>query len=178
MWAGRAKLWVNGDLTINNWDSQTPGDFFYGQGTIEEKATVDLMAGQAVELLVEYTNTSPTKDEGDDISSQPALMLGVVSKLIFINSTPLTFYQRLGGCEKIDEDAAIESAVALAAKSDAVLFVAGLTPEWESEGFDRPTLSLPGRQDELISKIAAANPNTIVCIQAVSLTFTQKFQRA
>jgi len=91
MWAGRAKLWVNGDLTINNWDSQTPGDFFYGQGTIEEKATVDLVAGQAVELLVEYTNTPPTKDEGDDISSQPALMLGVVSKPVFIYSTLLTF---------------------------------------------------------------------------------------
>jgi len=77
---------------------------------------------------------------------------------------------RLGGCEKIDDNAAIESAVALAAKCDAVLFVAGLTPEWESEGFDRPTLSLPGGQDEVISKIASGNRNTIVCIQAGSAT--------
>jgi len=151
--AGRAKLWVNGNLTIDNWTKQTPGDFFYGQGTIEEKAIIDLTANVAVDVLVEYTNTSPPKEE-EDVSSQPALMLGV----------------RLGGCEKIDDDAAIESAVALAAKCDAVLFVAGLTPEWESEGFDRPTLSLPGRQDEVISKIAAANPNTIVCIQAGSAT--------
>jgi beta-glucosidase len=28
---GRAKLWVNGNLTIDNWTKQTPGDFFYGQ---------------------------------------------------------------------------------------------------------------------------------------------------
>ncbi|KAJ7349434.1 glycoside hydrolase family 3 protein [Mycena albidolilacea] len=151
--AGRAKLWVNGNLTIDNWTKQTPGDFFYGQGTIEEKAVIDLSADVAVDVLVEYTNTSPPKEE-EDVSSQPALMLGV----------------RLGGCEKIDADAAVESAIALAAKCDAVLFVAGLTPEWESEGFDRPTLSLPGRQDEVISKIAAANPNTIVCIQAGSAT--------
>ncbi|KAJ7632378.1 glycoside hydrolase family 3 protein [Roridomyces roridus] len=152
--AGRAKLWVNGELTIDNWTSQTPGDFFYGQGTIEEKAIVDLTAEIPVDILVEYTNTSPPAKDEDDISSQPALMLGV----------------RLGGCEKIDPDVAIQSAVALAAESDAVLFVGGLTPEWESEGFDRPTLSLPGRQDEVIAKIAAANPNTIVCIQAGSAT--------
>ncbi|KAJ7684834.1 glycoside hydrolase family 3 protein [Mycena polygramma] len=151
--AGRAKLWVNGKLTIDNWTTQTPGDFFYGQGTIEEKAVVDLTANVALDILVDYTNTSPPKEE-DDISSQPALMLGV----------------RLGGCEKIDDAAAIESAITLATNCDAVLFVAGLTPEWESEGFDRNTLSLPGRQDEVISKIAAANPSTVVCIQAGSAT--------
>ena len=28
--AGRAKLFVNGELTIDNWTKQRPGDFFYG----------------------------------------------------------------------------------------------------------------------------------------------------
>lgn len=28
--AGRAKLWVNGKMTIDNWTSQRPGEFFYG----------------------------------------------------------------------------------------------------------------------------------------------------
>ena len=28
--AGRAKLFVNGKLTIDNWTKQRPGDFFYG----------------------------------------------------------------------------------------------------------------------------------------------------
>jgi beta-glucosidase len=27
---GRAKLFIDGKLTIDNWTSQTPGDFFYG----------------------------------------------------------------------------------------------------------------------------------------------------
>lgn len=80
------------------------------------------------------------------------------------------FYQRLGGCEKLDADQTIEAAVALAEKSDVVIFVAGLSAEWESEGFDRPTLQLPGRQDETIARIAEANPNTVVVIQAVSLS--------
>lgn len=28
--AGRAKLWVDGELTIDNWTKQRPGEFFYG----------------------------------------------------------------------------------------------------------------------------------------------------
>lgn len=76
--------------------------------------------------------------------------------------------QRLGGCEKIDSTKAISAAVDLASKSDVVLFIGGLTPEWESEGFDRPSLELPGLQDELISELSRANPNTVVVLQTVS----------
>ena len=28
--AGRAKLWVDGKMTIDNWTKQRPGEFFYG----------------------------------------------------------------------------------------------------------------------------------------------------
>ena len=28
--AGRAKLWVNGKMVIDNWTTQRPGEFFYG----------------------------------------------------------------------------------------------------------------------------------------------------
>lgn len=28
--AGRAKLFVNGELAIDNWTKQRPGEFFYG----------------------------------------------------------------------------------------------------------------------------------------------------
>lgn len=56
----------------------------------------------------------------------------------------------------------------LAASSDVAVVVVGLSPDWESEGFDRPTLEMPGTQNELIARIAKANPNTVVCIQSVS----------
>jgi beta-glucosidase len=36
----------------------------------------------------------------------------------------------------------------------------------ESEGYDRETLVLPGRQDELVGKVAAANPNTVVIVNS------------
>jgi len=58
--------------------------------------------------------------------------------------------------------------VILAKDADVVVVVGGLTPEWESEGFDRPSLAMPGLQDELIAAVAAVNPNVVVVIQAVS----------
>jgi len=149
--AGRAKLFVNKQLAIDNWTKQTPGDFFYGQGTIEEKTVVHLKANVPVDVLVEYTNTPPPDTVYGDLS-QPALMRGV----------------RLGGAAEIEPTKAIEDAVKLAKQVDAVVIIAGLNPEWEAEGFDRPTLQLPGRQDELISRVSKANKRTIVTIQAGS----------
>ncbi len=64
------------------------------------------------------------------------------------------------------DDREIERAAAMAAEADAVVLVVGTTEEVESEGFDRATLSLPGRQDELVRRAAAANPNTIVVMNA------------
>jgi beta-glucosidase len=65
-------------------------------------------------------------------------------------------------------DQAIEDAVALAKSSDVAVIIAGLNADWESEGYDRPNLSLPLRSDELIARVAEANPNTVVVIQAGS----------
>ena len=64
------------------------------------------------------------------------------------------------------DDREIERAVAMAAEADAVVLVVGTTEEVESEGFDRATLSLPGRQDELVRRVAAANRNTVVVVNA------------
>ncbi len=38
----------------------------------------------------------------------------------------------------------------------------------ESEGFDRTDLRLPGRQDDLVRAVAAANPNTVVVVNSGS----------
>ncbi|HEX5198517.1 MAG TPA: glycoside hydrolase family 3 C-terminal domain-containing protein [Actinoplanes sp.] len=67
-----------------------------------------------------------------------------------------------------DEDGMIEEAAALAAESDVAVVVVGTTEQVESEGFDRTSLALPGRQDELVARVAAANPRTIVVVNAGS----------
>ena len=49
----------------------------------------------------------------------------------------------------------------------ALVFI-GTGDEWESEGFDRPDMELPGQQVELLEKVAAANPNTVVVLNTGS----------
>ncbi len=56
--------------------------------------------------------------------------------------------------------------MAAARDADAAVVVVGTNDDVESEGFDRTSLALPGRQDELVSAVAAANPRTVVVVNA------------
>ena len=62
----------------------------------------------------------------------------------------------------------IADAVKLAKRSDVVILVAGLNHEWESEGFDRVDMKLPGEQNKLIKQVLKANKNTVVVLNAGS----------
>ncbi|TKK85639.1 glycosyl hydrolase [Herbidospora galbida] len=62
----------------------------------------------------------------------------------------------------------ISEAVAAAEAADVAVVVVGTSKEVESEGFDRTSLRLPGRQDELVARVAAANPRTVVVVNAGS----------
>nr|WP_083976300.1 glycoside hydrolase family 3 C-terminal domain-containing protein [Herbidospora sakaeratensis] len=62
----------------------------------------------------------------------------------------------------------ISEAVAAAREADVAVVVVGTSKEVESEGFDRTSLRLPGRQDELVARVAAANPRTVVVVNAGS----------
>ncbi|KAJ3506547.1 hypothetical protein NLJ89_g6807 [Agrocybe chaxingu] len=149
--AGRAKLFVDGNLVIDNWTRQRRGDDFFGVGTVEEKGTYDLKAGVKHDILVEFCNVRGPADGDEDeavMDSNPGV--------------------RLGGAEVEDSDALLESAVSLAKEADAVIAVVGLNADWETEGHDRTTLALPGRTDELIGKVAAVNKNTVVVTQSGS----------
>jgi len=48
------------------------------------------------------------------------------------------------------------------------IVVVGTNAQVESEGFDRSDLDLPGRQDELVRAVVAANPRTIVVVNSGS----------
>ncbi|WP_263731257.1 beta-glucosidase family protein [Cellulomonas sp. SG140] len=59
-----------------------------------------------------------------------------------------------------------EDAVAAAAAADVAVVVVGTTEEVESEGWDRTSLALPGEQDALVDAVLAANPRTVVVVNA------------
>lgn len=60
----------------------------------------------------------------------------------------------------------IADAVRGAAAADVAIVMVGTTPETESEGWDRPDLALPGHQNELVQRVLAANPRTVVIVNA------------
>ena len=99
---------------------------------------VDLRAGERVEVAIELT--SPSASPGGFVGAMRA---------------PLP-------------DDLAGRAVAAAGAADVAIVVAGMSREHESETFDRETLDLPGAQNELIAQVVAANPNTIVLVNAGS----------
>lgn len=76
---------------------------------------------------------------------------------------------QLGGAEVVDSETLIQDAVKLAKEADVAIVVVGLNADWETEGYDRTTLALPGRTDELVAKVVEANPKTVVVTQSVGL---------
>jgi len=73
---------------------------------------------------------------------------------------------RLGVVSEPDADTMLDDAVAAARDADVAVVVVGSGPATESEGFDRPGLALPGRQDELVRRVAEVNQRTVVVVNA------------
>ncbi|KAJ0421208.1 putative beta-glucosidase J [Aspergillus carlsbadensis] len=146
--AGTGLLYVGDQLVIDNKTTQRAGTSFFGIGTVEERGELYLEAGQQHRILVEFSTapTSKLKHHGV-VSFGPG---GV----------------RLGGCRKLDADLAIQEAVRLAAESEQVVVCVGLSGDWESEGFDRPNMDLPGRTDDLVKAVLDVQPNAVIVVQS------------
>ncbi len=70
------------------------------------------------------------------------------------------------GCQPPHSGDHIEAAASAAAQSDVAIVIVGNDDTWETEGRDRKGTTLPGRQDELVDAVAAANPRTVVVVNA------------
>ncbi len=135
---GLSKLFVDGKLIIDNWSEQTKSELYFGQGSTEVCGQVELTANQPVTVVVEYS----ARNAG----------LRIV---------------RVGCCPPVADDA-IAKAAEMAASCDVAVVFVGLSGEWESEGYDRTHMELPGKQNELVTAVSAANPNTIVVVNTGS----------
>jgi beta-glucosidase len=73
---------------------------------------------------------------------------------------------RLGIVAAPDEETMLDEAVQAAGAADVAVVVVGSAETTESEGFDRQTLALPGRQDELVQRVSAVNARTVVVVNS------------
>jgi beta-glucosidase len=135
--SGPARLYVDGELVVDAWDFKLGREWF-GHASDEVRASRRLEAGRVCDLRIEWR--CPDHLEG------------------------LTLLRV--GMGLVVGDEAIERAVEAARGADAALLFVGLNGEWDGEGMDRPNLDLPHRQSELIERVAAVNPKTIVIVQS------------
>ena len=71
---------------------------------------------------------------------------------------------RLGIAPQLDDDHLIDEAAQAASDADVAVVVIGSAEGTESEGYDKDSMVLPRRQDDLVRAVAAANPNTVVVV--------------
>ncbi|OBA22930.1 beta-glucosidase precursor [Metschnikowia bicuspidata var. bicuspidata NRRL YB-4993] len=144
---GTAKLFIDGKLLVDNTVNQKLGDAFFGSGSVEVINSTRLEAGKTYEILVQFGSAKT-------MSVKQAAALSVGGAIA------------IGFCKVIDPQEEIQKAAELASKVDKVVLSIGLNLEWESEGFDRPDMSLPPFTNELVSAVLQANPNTVVVNQS------------
>lgn len=107
-------------------------------------APVTVKQGVPIEILIEITPRSNA-----ELSNTLGVTIGLESK-------------------DTDPDELIREATEAARAANVAIVVVGTNSKVESEGYDRTSLALPGMQDRLVSEVAAANPRTVVLVNAGS----------
>lgn len=136
--AGYARVKLDGRVIANAWEGWTKGRTFFEEGNDEVVGEVSLTAGTAHEVEVEFC-AKPS-----DNLAFSALRVGI--------GRPMG-------------DAEIAEAVRVAASAERAVIFVGRSGEWDTEGSDLTDIRLPGRQDDLVSAVLKANPNTVVVLQ-------------
>jgi beta-glucosidase len=137
---GRGRVLLDGVVAVDG-VANPPGrgTEFFGFGSAEAEAPVELVAGTPVEVVVEFS------------AGESFFLRGI----------------KVGHRRPAPPDL-LDRAVAVAAAADAVIVMVGTNDDWESEGEDRTSMDLPGRQDELVARAVAANPNSVVVVNTGS----------
>jgi beta-glucosidase len=133
---GACTLSIDGEVILRT-DPSESSDLFFGYGTRPVRTTVDLVGGEPHQLEASYDRPPGPPTCG--------------------------FRIRIG--EPMGDDP-IGDAAALARSADAAVVVVGTDADIECEGFDRTSFALPGDQDALVRRVAAANPRTAVVVNA------------
>lgn len=143
--ANPGRLFVDGRLVLDDApviEGTDLGAAFLNPPSIT--ATVTVEAGREIAIRVEFSRAI-----SGALSGAMSATLGI-------------------GPERTDADELIARAAAGAAASDVAVIVVGTNSKVESEGYDRTSLDLPGRQDDLVRAVAATGTPTVVVVNAGS----------
>ncbi|SGY69927.1 BQ5605_C004g03079 [Microbotryum silenes-dioicae] len=145
---GFGSVLIDGLVVLDNVKTRKSGEIFFGGGSEEESATIQLEKGREYLIELRHSNNLTSAEAGP------------------FSAMPQAIGFRLGLYPDQPEEVARQEAVELAKASDVAIVVVGTNKDWESEGFDRKTIALPGAQDALVQAVQAANPKTIIVTQS------------
>jgi len=143
--ANPARVFVDDELVLDDspvLEGTDLGAAFLNPPSIT--ATVQVEAGREIAVRAEFS-----RDGSGTLSGAMSATLGIAP-------------------ERTDPDELIARAVAAAEAAEVAVVVVGTNSKVESEGYDRTSLDLPGRQDDLVRAVVRANPRTIVIVNAGS----------
>lgn len=131
-----ARMTIDGTIMIDGIEGQPlPNGSFFGLGGAMPEVTMEMFEGVGYDIVIEVQSAPGPPFWGADLRMR----------------------------EPFPADA-LTAAVAAAAEADVAVVVVGTNDDWESEGYDRTSIELPGDQNELVSKVAAVNPHTVVVV--------------
>ena len=134
-----ARLLVDGKVVIDNTDVAAGGSFF-GTGRGQVVASVPMEEGRPYRLVVEVRR-HPRRSGLDGVN--------------------------IGALAPVFGDL-VDAAVDVAASCDLSIVVVGTNDDWESEGWDREGLDLPGDQNVLVHEAAKVSRRTVVIVNSGS----------
>jgi beta-glucosidase len=139
--AGLSRALINGELVVDAWSNWSRGEPYFTFGCEEVVYSRVLKAGEICHITVEYTTEAPVE---------------------------IPFRALRFGAHRVAGEQDMAAAVEAARHADVAIVFAGLNAEWDNEGLDRNSITLPHRQNELIARVAAVNPRTVVVLQTGS----------
>lgn len=139
--AGLSRATINGTPVIDAWNTWSRGEPYFTFGCEEVRYTRHLQAGEVCDIIVEYSSAAYEE---------------------------VTFRALRFGAARVLDACDIAAAVEAARTADVAVVFAGLNAEWDNEGLDRTSMTLPHHQNTLIAQVAAANPRTVVVLQTGS----------
>lgn len=135
--SGKMRVILDGEVIL---ESQAPDEVKHEDSQIQASVYRQLNASQAYLLTVEYVR--------------------------YPGQEMVNYHLGLSLSYPAGKDGRLQKAVTLAKQSDIVLLFVGMPEGFETEGWDRANMKLPGRQDELIYNVAMANRKTVVVFNA------------
>jgi len=136
--AGYARVLVDGKPVADAWTEWEYGRTFFEEGCDPVVGEMEMEAGRSHEVVIE-------------IAAKQTRNIHITA-----------YYVGIGRALGQDE---IEEAALTAGDADVALVFVGRNGEWDTEGSDLENIALPGRQNDLVSAVVAANPNTVVVLQ-------------